>query len=735
MLSHFDTISLTSDQTTAIVRIETFLNDNNQVFILKGYAGSGKTTLLKGIVEFLASKERKCCLMAPTGRAAKVINQKTKWGAATIHKTIYSFDELQEIEITEEDGGKSFKYFYKLRNDSDIYNTVFIVDEASMLSDKLSEGEFFRFGTGFLLHDLISVTRVQNPGAKTKIIFVGDPAQLPPIGMDFSPALDEKYLSETFNVQVQSAELKEIKRQTGESGILKAAGRIRKCLTSGFFNDFDLRGNNVDIINPKYQDFIKTYTVSANRKIIIAHKNKTALDLNQSIRRNKYGDELPIQPGDQIIIGGNNYKIGVMNGEFGVVISSGLTIISRRIHFIRKGNISCEIELQWRWIELLFQDESENGKIVKGYMLENYVYGDNYLTPDEQQALYVDFKNRHPGLKPKTPEFKDAIIKDLFFSPILLKFGYAVTCHKAQGGEWDEAFVFWDRGIKDGFNFYEDEHSTIGKTNEDFYRWSYTAITRASKTLQCINPPYFTSFSNLCFVPVAVQKSFTELTGNIISPEEILFENEVQIALDSFGLTDAVIPLQDHFLKLRYLAKKRMIDIMKWKKIGYEIHYYFERLSQTAAMKFWINGSNDFKSSFQKIPSGTNSEDLYIELSALIENLYSIIIKRDTFDQTLQKIQFEAELEESKPFLKILYDRVDEICYEKRVTIEAIEHHSWVERYHLLRGNEKAIIDFQYNKKGFFTRVLPLNTQCNSGMLLNDVASIVDLLLKPVYVI
>ena len=735
MLSHFHTISLTSDQTKAIVGIETFLNDNCQVFILKGYAGSGKTTLLKGIVEFLSSQKRKCYLMAPTGRAAKVINQKTKWDATTIHKAIYSFDELEEIEITEEDGGKSFKYFFKLRNDSDIYNSIIIVDEASMVSDKLSEGEFFRFGTGFLLHDLVTFTRVQNPGSKTKIIFVGDPAQLPPIGMDFSPALDEKYLIETFSIQVQSAELKEIKRQTGESGILKAAGRIRKCLTSGFFNDFDLQGNSADIINLNYQDFINVYNDSTRHKIIIAHKNKTALDINQSIRKNKYGDELPIQPGDQIIIAGNNYKIGVMNGEFGIVITSGLTTITRRINFIKKGNIHCEIELQWRWVELLFPDESENGKIVKGYMLENYVYGDNYITPDEQQALYVDFKNRHPGLKAKTPELKDAIIKDLFFSPILLKFGYAVTCHKAQGGEWDEAFVFWDRGIKDGFNFYEDEHSTIGKTNEDFYRWAYTAITRASKTLRCINPPYFTSFSNLSFIPVNVQNAFTDLTGNEICSEELLLKREEQLALDSLGLTEAAIPLQDHFLKLRFLAGKKMIDIIKWKKVGYEIHYYFGRLSETAAIKFWINGSNDFRSSFQMIPSGTNSEKLCVELAGQLNFLGSVFIKRDTHDQILSRIQFEIELEESKPYLKILFDRIDEICNDKKVEIETIEHHSWVERYHFKRGNERAIIDFQYNKKGFFTRVLPINTHCNSDLLLNDVASIVNLLQKPVYVI
>ena len=153
-------------------------------------------------------------------------------------------------------------------------------------------------------------------------------------------------------------------------------------------------------------------------------------------------------------------------------------------------------------------DEKGESKTVNGYMLENYLNGDNYLKPEEQQALYVDFKNRNPKLKPKTEEFKEAIKTDPYFNCILLKYGYAVTCHKAQGGEWDTTFVFWDKGVKEDFNFYNSEHNRSGKTNPDFYRWAYTAITRAARKLFCINPPCFNSFSGMSFIDVNVQKSF-----------------------------------------------------------------------------------------------------------------------------------------------------------------------------------------------------------------------------------
>ena len=250
IFNHFQHITLTSDQRNALEKLSAFLESEDRVFILQGYAGSGKTTLLKGFVEYLQSLEKKFQLMAPTGRAAKVINQKTDLESTTIHKGIYSFEELQEIEKGEDENNVSFLYQYKIRNNPEVHVSVLIVDEASMVSDRLSQGEFFRFGSGHLLRDLIDYGRIEDSTTSSKIIFIGDPAQLPPVGMNFSPALDTKYLSETYKVSVSQVEMKEVKRQDANNGILISATKIRQCLTSGYFNDFDLRENKKVIFNP-----------------------------------------------------------------------------------------------------------------------------------------------------------------------------------------------------------------------------------------------------------------------------------------------------------------------------------------------------------------------------------------------------------------------------------------------------------------------------------------------------
>jgi ATP-dependent exoDNAse (exonuclease V) alpha subunit len=266
IFNHFKQINLTSDQNNALEMLYTFLENEERVFILQGYAGSGKTTLLKGFVEYLESIEKQYQLMAPTGRAAKVINQKTGFEATTIHKGIYSFEELQEIERGNEESDVSFLYQYKLRNNIEMHDSLFIVDEASMVSDMLSEGEFFRFGSGHLLKDLIKYARIMDSATTSKIIFIGDPAQLPPVNMSFSPALDSIYLKEQYQLDSSCAEMKEVKRQDANNGILLSATKMRQCLTSGYFNDFDLLENKKDIFNPLYQDYLEVYKAQTEQK-------------------------------------------------------------------------------------------------------------------------------------------------------------------------------------------------------------------------------------------------------------------------------------------------------------------------------------------------------------------------------------------------------------------------------------------------------------------------------------
>ncbi len=734
IFDHFRHINLNNDQRNALEKLQVFLESDGRVFVLQGYAGSGKTTLLKGFVEYLKSLEKKYQLMAPTGRAAKVINQKTGFESTTIHKGIYSFEELQEIKQGENEKNVSFLYYYKIRNNPEVHDSVLIVDEASMVSNILSQGEFFRFGTGYLLQDLMVYGRIQEATTTSKLIFIGDPAQLPPIGMEFSPALDPQYLRETYNISVSQAEMKEVKRHDANNGILISATKIRQCLTSGYFNDFDLRENNADIFNPAYHDYLETYKSQQEQKIIICYKNKTALDLNIDIRKDKFGDDLPIQTSDIIIIGGNNYRLGIMNGEFAVVSEASPSVESREVRFrVKEGNTQ-SVRLTWRSISLVLPDENNQPKTVSGFILENYLYGDNYLKSEEQRALYIDFKNRNPKLREGTEEFKDAITKDKYFNCILLKYGYAVTCHKAQGGEWANAFVFWDYGTNDKFNFYTDDQSTNGRTNKMFYRWAYTAVTRASRKLFCINPPYFSSFSGMDFIDESAQQAFNELTGQSNPTIEINIY-EALPELEKFGLADEPLTIQDHFIHRWYHLRKQYIDIHAWQKVGdYEIRYIFKREGQTAAFKYWVNRKNVFKNSFQKLPTQTNSDELFETITKILKDTTDITVNRNNVEGILTQIEFDIAIEEGKPFLKNLLDHISKgLSDDEKIT--NIQHFEYRERYTIEKNGRSCVIDFEYDNSGFFGRVLPLVKKCDSPELLFKIKSIVNNLKKADYVI
>lgn len=724
IFNQFQHINLTQDQSNALEMLQSFIESDERVFVLQGYAGSGKTTLLKGVVNYLVSIQRKYQLMAPTGRAAKVINQKTGFVATTLHRGIYSFEKLEEIEESKDENDISFLYRYQIANNTDVHDSVLIVDEASMVSDVVNRGEFFRFGSGRNLLDLIKYSRIQENATSSKIIFIGDPAQLPPIGMNFSPALTPQYLEEEYNVKVSHTEMKEVKRQDATNGILKSATKIRQSLTSGYFNDFDLRENHKDILNPPYKDFLETYKAQNNQKIIICFKNKTALDLNKEIRHDRFGDDLPIQKSDIVIIGGNNYRLGILNGEFGVVAEASPSVESREVRFTVKGGRTESVRLTWRNVTLIIPDENNQPKNVNGHALENYLYGDNVLRPEEQRALYIDFKNRHPKVKKGTEEFKDAITTDKYFNCIKLKYGYAVTGHKAQGGEWSKAFVFWDRTNKDSFNHYERKQDHIGKTNADFYRWAYTAITRASEKLYCINPPYFSSFSEMKYIGPDVQRSFDEIADKKTSTIDLSI-NEVMPLLKKFSLEELPNTIQDHFIYRWYHLNQQGIEVAQWKRVGYEIRYVFKKDEQTAAIKYWVNGKNQFRSNYQVLPAQTNSEELFENITKILENAQEVAVTRGLNDSGLESVEFDLKTEEERPFLKNLYERICNKLAEDEI-ISSIEHLNFRERYTVDKNGNECVIDFEYNKEGFLGRVLPIENRCNNADLLRKLPNIIE---------
>lgn len=720
IFNHFKHLNLSSCQETTLKMLEAFLESPVQVFMLKGYAGSGKTTILKGFVEYLNSVDKEFLLMAPTGRSAKVIREITGQEAYTIHKTIYSYEDMVEIE-----DGDSFCYYYKIRNNEDVTGKIFIIDEASMISDAKNEGEFFRFGTGHLLSDLINYTRIGQENVKSKIIFAGDPCQLPPVNDNSSKAFDAAYLKEKFQISAMETEMKEVKRQHGESGILRAAAKIRKSISAGFFNDFNLRANGHDILNPSYETFLDTWKNTTGPQIIIAYKNKTCLDINLQIREIKFGNAtLPIQKSDTVIMGGNNYRKGIFNGEFAVVneVSEYSTI--RTIALKGKDPVT----LRWREAELVFPDNESNNKIVKGKILENFLYGDNCLKPDETQALFVDFTIRHKGLKPKSEEFKEAIMQDEFFNCLLIKYGYAVTCHKAQGGEWDSVFTIWDHENQKDFNCYKDKQLRRAKDNQIFYRWAYTAVSRASKKLYALNPPFFNSYSGMSFLDINVNYALQELTGVQIQTEEISLDNDLLQQLTKFKLLDQPVQLQDHFIKVRHAVRKKYIEVAGWEKLGFEIRYQMKREQSQSVFRTFVNGQNEFKNAFSVMPNLSPDDEFNKTIQEVLVHLPNVKIKRDTIETIIGKIEFDFEIDEQFPFTRSLFDDISLLFAESSICIENIEHLQYKERYVFRRIQEKAVVDFEYKMNGFFGRIVPVPGLSNSLELINEIKMALQIL-------
>ncbi len=493
--------SLTSDQLTLAESLDQFLGSSAHAFLMMGGAGTGKTFMLQKLAAYLKLCQTTFHLMAPTGRAAKVLSSVTGCPASTIHRSIYRMDDLKEYKVVDQDGSETYKFFFELANNDDPVGSIYIVDESSMVSNVYSEAEFFRFGSGFLKNDLLEYAACRLPGRRSKIIFCGDPAQLPPVNMNHSPALCADTLHDKDGLNVQAFEMQEVVRQKADSGILQNASALRRNIRTNDRNSFAINPAP-DVIPLESVNLLKTWlqareTQSLEQTIIVAWSNRQVFDYNHIIREHLAGHTSPlvvpplggspvlaIHPGDRILVVRNNYHqdIPLLNGEFGEVVATSDHVERETVYVNQpidgKRNIET-VELAFRRVTLRFQLEEGDTVDVNCLINENLINNcEPQPTSLECKALYVDFKNRNKNLPAGTAEFREALCSDPRFNCLQIKYGYAVTAHKAQGGEWEHAFVDFSRGKQSVFC-------------EDYFRWAYTAMTRAKAHLYFMNAPSF----------------------------------------------------------------------------------------------------------------------------------------------------------------------------------------------------------------------------------------------------
>ncbi|MEG1611665.1 MAG: AAA family ATPase [Alistipes sp.] len=446
----------TSGQKKIIEKLSDYIIDEDfsKIFVLNGYAGTGKTTLIAALVAALKELQIKAVLLAPTGRAAKVLAQYSGEKALTIHKRIYR-------QRTNADYESKFSL-----NPNTEKNTLFIVDEASMLSNSTGDGALF--GSGSLLADLVEYVR---SGHECRLILVGDSAQLPPVGADNSPALEPAEVG-IYGEPVYET-LDEVVRQEAQSGILFNATLVRCMLEQGIYAvpHFDLSYSDIEAVNggeflEKLQECYSRY--GRDETIVVTRSNKRANRYNEGIRRNVLSAEEEIESGDMLMVVKNNYYFTEHTEDCSM-------------HFIANGDIAQLRKIKrfedfygFRFASavLTFGDYDDT-EIECKILLDTLASESPSLTRDESSRLFYEVEKDYMGVKSKLKRFRE-IRENPHFNALQIKFAYAVTCHKAQGGQWKAVFV--DRCL------FGDEPMT-----KDMMRWLYTALTRASEKLYLVN--------------------------------------------------------------------------------------------------------------------------------------------------------------------------------------------------------------------------------------------------------
>ncbi len=428
---------------------------NNTIYLLKGYAGTGKTSIIGTLVKNLWRVKMAFVQMAPTGRAAKVISNYSDSPAQTIHRKIY-------FPKKERGGGVSFSLQRNRHR-----NTLFIVDEASMIPDTKAESKLFENGS--LLDDLMQYVY---SGNNCKLLLIGDDAQLPPVKLELSPALDAKSLSLQFNKEVAGIELDEVMRQAETSGILKNATRIRDFLNDGLYQDFrfDLEGQmDVERLADGYEimnAISDSYGNDGNEgTAIILRSNKRANLYNQQIRQRILFNEEEISAGDYLMVVKNNYFWLDPKSEASF-IANGDIIQVLEIFSIKElyGFRFAEVKVQ-------MTDYPDLKPFETTLMLDTLTTNTPSLPYEDSNNLYQEVMKDYADESSKYKKFLK-VKNNKFFNALQVKFSYAITCHKSQGGQWETIFV-------------EQPYLPNGM-DKDYLRWLYTAVTRARKKLYLI---------------------------------------------------------------------------------------------------------------------------------------------------------------------------------------------------------------------------------------------------------
>jgi ABC-type oligopeptide transport system ATPase subunit len=704
---------LNEDQKLAIQKINKFLSDNKEdCFILKGSAGTGKTTLIKEILKLVDQQSKRAILLAPTGKAARIISQKTQKSAQTIHKQIYHFEQLQLVDEIEEEQSEQHpgaRIFFETSKEEPNAH-VFIIDEASMVGQLKNQSDLLVFGSGSLLDDLISylrIKRLHTNEVRYQVIFVGDPAQLPPVGSTFSPCLSADFLKSQYRMDVVEFELKQVMRQKDHQFILENATALRNAIFDRKYDEFQLHTDQQEVFENSIDQATDMIAYAQNDdNILVTYSNEAAFKYNQIIRSKRWQQEnIPLKQDELLIVSQNAPLYQLYNGDMIKVVDIHQTTIQRAIQLPveKKGTVT--VQLKFKLIRVIHMGLQQQLELM---IFENFLESPNRsISPLEQRALLVDFLLRNPELKnqKKNSLFAKNLQKDPFFNALKVKYAYAITCHKAQGGEWPTTVV---------------DFSNYQQQNEGFFRWAYTAITRAQSKLYLINPPcYFGSMTKLMTLLEA------EKIDDDIQPTPLHLQEQKQSLklnpppnlkidqISDFELQLQHPKLREYYAYLKYNLNQHQIEIKKILHQQYKEKYVLS-----------LSNGDEFTAELYYKQNHKISNIQYSTHTKIDPNLQTVIqfyfdALKSIADQSLEQIFIDMP-----DFIKELRDYINLAILKSDISIISVEFQQYAIRFHFAKKLEIAKVDIFYNAKQQLTRINLVHPTPNQYLIYQELKNL-----------
>ena len=786
LLRKYAGFELNPDQLGLVRAMADFLSDKDKrVFILQGCAGSGKTFLMQGVANYLASKDIMFYLIAPTGKAAKVLTTKTSHEAKTIHSQIYSFHDVLEVENKErkEDdnflqpqvvGESDWVLRFRLRENQEDLSAVYIVDESSLIGNAETDHETLQFGSGKLLHDVLEYINPNFKENRRKVIFIGDMYQLPPVGMNRSPALNIEdiykecpYL-ETMDA-IQMYTLQSVVRQKQDSGVLKVATYIRERLQRGRFHELLLEEHPHDVTKIGRDQFIHTYMGKVKEKgldqvMVIAYSNATVDIYNRLIREQLFPNQIEVTNGDRLLIL-RNVKIDeewLMNGDFVQVLQVGTPIIR-------------SVKVKEEKVNLLFRpvEIEADGKTYKVLLKETVLLSKTRdLTKLERKALYTDFMIRHSeeialasknGKVARHQKITELLLTDIYVNALEVKYGYAITCHKSQGSEWDT--VFLDCDLKRGYK------------NRETFQWFYTGVTRGSNQLYLVDMPRNLAMdggiqsyaqsgrtgntsTDINRTMPASTMAAPNTTSNIGMPTVMSANTEISQGLNSVGATQTTVLTETDLRKqvicdwdsMRVAAQQIILHMLRalgeipctvTDVVDHAYHVIVTLQVGDVEGRVTVHYTGKHKiSKFKKIDACI-PEEVFQRITTIAGK--STIPQAQSVRQTpfiddgpmggsdLDSVAHTAVVHsvvdtfayppEYEYFLKEYMQRLQKKLEPIHIGITGIENLQFNLRTTFTRGHQSAVIDIHYRAKGEIKKVGALDSMCSDEAFKDEVLS------------